>query len=541
MNKKFIFVIIIFIVLFFISEASVRRSFQPPQNYTGADGSNCSQCHGNFNNGGGSVSTNGLPDQNFLAGQSYDFALSIVHPDVRARWGFSITARDANNQPVGTFVSSNPNAALNGVGELSHLNAVFQTGINYTYSNLRWTAPANPTPAQQVVKFYYTANAANGDGGTNGDFIYSAIKTTSLLVLNKKPLVSITNPVNNSVIGAGTTINLTAVASDSDGVVTNVQFYNNLFKFLTDSTSPYGLSSNEAEPGNYTLTARAFDTSGDSTISDTVRFTITGCTPAGAIRGEGYTNITGTQVADLLNNPSYPNNPSVTVQLPSLEYGTVGDNYGARLSGYLCAPETGGYTFYIAGDDQAGLWLSTNDNPANKVLIAYNEFPVTFRTFTTFPTQKSATIRLVKGARYYIETLHKQSTQNNHLTVAWIKPDGSSDLALPGSYLSPISGSSGNNSTITANDFKEAFQQIKKLKVTVAPNPSNNYFTLNISGGSNERVTVIVRDVAGRVIKTIYNESANTNIKLGSDLASGIYFAEIMQGKERKTLKLVKE
>jgi hypothetical protein len=187
------------------------------------------------------------------------------------------------------------------------------------------------------------------------------------------------------------------------------------------------------------------------------------------------------------------------------------------------------------------LWLSTNDNPANKTLIAYNEFPVAFRAFTTFPTQKSATIRLVKGARYYIETLHKQGTQTNHLTVAWVKPDGGSDVAIPGTYLSPISGGPGNSSVITCRDFKEEFQQIKNLKVTVAPNPSNNYFTLYISGGSNERVTIIIRDVTGRVIKTIYNESANTNIKVGADLTSGVYFAEIVQGKERKTLKLVKE
>jgi hypothetical protein len=347
-SKKFIFIISVFIVLFFVSATSVvYRSFQPPQNYTGADGSNCAQCHGNFNNGGGAVIVTGLPDQNFLAGQAYDFALSIDHPEVRGRWGFSITARDANNQPVGTFVSSNPNAALNGVGELSHLNAVFQTGTNYTYNNLRWTAPSNPTTAQQVVKFYYTANAANGDGGTNGDFIYSAVKTTTLLVLNKKPVVSITNPANNSVIAAGTTINLNAVASDSDGTITDVHFYNNDFKFLTDNTSPYGLSANEAEPGNYVLTARAFDNSGDSTISDTVRFTITGCTPAGVITGQGYTNITGTQVADLLNNSNYPNNPSITVQLPSLEYATVGDNYGAKLSGYICTPQTGDYIFIL--------------------------------------------------------------------------------------------------------------------------------------------------------------------------------------------------
>jgi hypothetical protein len=42
----------------------------------------------------------------------------------------------------------------------------------------------------------------------------------------------------------------------------------------------------------------------------------------------------------------------------------------ARACGYITAPVTGSYTFWIASDDNSELWLSINDNAVNKVKIA---------------------------------------------------------------------------------------------------------------------------------------------------------------------------
>src|SRR6185503_7824961 len=46
------------------------------------------------------------------------------------------------------------------------------------------------------------------------------------------------------------------------------------------------------------------------------------------------------------------------------------DNYANRFSGFFLPPTTGNYIFFIAGDDDSDLFLSTDDNPANKKLIA---------------------------------------------------------------------------------------------------------------------------------------------------------------------------
>lgn len=544
MKKKYVYTIIILIAVVFFSEAGVNYSQQPPFNYTGADGpSTCAQCHANFNTGGGGISTMGLPGDNFIAGQQYNFSVTLSHPTMRGRWGFSIAARDANNQPVGTFSSSNPNAALNN-GELSHFGAVFFSGTTFAYDGLTWTAPSNPTDPQKTVSFYYIGNAANGDRGLTGDFIYSGMITSSLAELNTPPTVNITSPVNGSQFAAGTLISLSAAASDSDGVIRKVEFYNNGIKFFEDSTAPYGLpGSNAIEPGIYTVTAKAFDNDGDSTVSDTVRITVTGCTPVGAVTGEGYLNIPGTQVADLLNNPAYPNDPGITVELGSLQYANVADQYGARLSGYICAPLTGNYIFYIAGDDQAGLFLSTDENPANKVLIAYNETPVGFQNWLQFSTQKSASIALVKGARYYFETLHKQSNGSNHLSVRWIMPDGTSEAPIPGNRLSPVQ--SGGS-----NQFQKSFQEaiLEKsapddftIKISATPNPTSNHFNLTTKSGKKELISLTVTDISGRVVERRSNIIPNGTVQFGNNYPKGVYFVEVRQRERRENIKLIKK
>jgi len=173
--------------LFLFSSFEVLISSSvPDQGYTGADGAYCSNCHSTntLNSGGGSVTATGLPADTYTAGATYNFSIHITHGTLnRRRFGFSIEARNSAGQKVGSFSSTKPNAAINGE-ELSHLDAVLFTTNqqSYTYSNLQWTAPANPSPADATITFYYVGNAANGSG-SSGDFIYAATQTVNLLAV----------------------------------------------------------------------------------------------------------------------------------------------------------------------------------------------------------------------------------------------------------------------------------------------------------------------------------------------------------------------
>ena len=85
--------------------------------------------------------------------------------------------------------------------------------------------------------------------------------------------------------------------------------------------------------------------------------------------------------------------PNITDTLPSFEAPTNwADNYGTRLRGYITAPVTGSYTFWIASDDKGELWLSTDDDPLNKVKIASVPDHTDTREWDKFPSQKSSAV-----------------------------------------------------------------------------------------------------------------------------------------------------
>jgi endo-1,4-beta-D-glucanase Y len=83
---------------------------------------------------------------------------------------------------------------------------------------------------------------------------------------NVAPSVSITSPVSGSTLPAGTTsVAFNATASDTDGTIASVKFYNGATLVATDTTAPYSASITGLTAGNYTLKATATDNSGATT------------------------------------------------------------------------------------------------------------------------------------------------------------------------------------------------------------------------------------------------------------------------------------
>ena len=100
------------------------------------------------------------------------------------------------------------------------------------------------------------------------------------------------------------------------------------------------------------------------------------CANVGSISYERWNNVGGysTDIQSFRNGTNnLQNAPSVTQSLSLFEAPTdVADQYGARIRGYVCPPTSGNYTFWVAGDDNVELWLSSNDQPSNIQRIAYH-------------------------------------------------------------------------------------------------------------------------------------------------------------------------
>ena len=357
------------------------------------------------------------------------------------------------------------------------------------------------------------------------------------------PFITITSPINGSIFNQESNINLNAYTSIPGGTISYVSFFEHGKKLGTDSTAPYSFTGRSVAPGTYRVSAIAITNTGDTLRSDTINVNVlAGCISSGNIFGEGYINIIGSAVADLTSDPSYPGNPNVSAQLSSFEYSNLGDQYGGRLRGYVCAPVTGEYLFYVSGDDQAGLWVSTDDNPANKQLVAYATTFTGFRQWDKFTTQQSQPIHLIAGQRYYVETLHKEYIDGDHLSVGWRLPDGTFERPISGNRLSPyITGGIGGQALSNgfAQDMRAALNM--QLTATVLPNPSRNTFTVSLKGKEGSPIQAVVTDILGRVIETKRNLQPNGQLQMGQNWKPGIYILQLQQGDQRTILKLIKE
>jgi len=191
---------------------------------------------------------------------------------------------------------------------------------------------------------------------------------------------------------------------------------------------------------------------------------------SGFVLRETYTNILGTTIGELTNHVSFPLQPARRDYLPGIDYSADPPvtNAGVRISGWITPPADGSYDFYIAGDFQCLLYLSTDENPANKIPIAMEPEWNNYRDFASndqrinmsagqyyFPWAANLPVNrtpntvgprsLQASQRYYFEVLKKkQSGGPDHVSVAMV-PAGSpvpgAGAVLSGavisSYLSP--------------------------------------------------------------------------------------------------------
>jgi hypothetical protein len=159
-----------------------------------------------------------------------------------------------------------------------------------------------------------------------------------------------------------------------------------------------------------------------------------------AVTREVWTGVPGVNVSDIpLGNPA-----TITNFLGTLEGITdYGDNYGERIRGYMTAPTTGNYYFWLAASDSAELWISNDSEPANKVRRAYVSAASSTapRQWNLQPSQRSGWLTLVGGQRYYLEILHKAGVgAGDNWSVGWL-PDltgtnNNVNAVVPGYLLS---------------------------------------------------------------------------------------------------------
>jgi hypothetical protein len=138
------------------------------------------------------------------------------------------------------------------------------------------TSPYNFT-WNNVAAGNYSLTAKATDNGslvTTSAAVAISVSTSTVVLPNLAPTVSLISPVATTKYTGPATIAMSAAAKDADGTIYSVKFYNGSTYLKTVFTSPYTYSLTNVAPGSYTITAKATDNKGLITMSAPVTITV---------------------------------------------------------------------------------------------------------------------------------------------------------------------------------------------------------------------------------------------------------------------------
>src|SRR5882762_5325995 len=160
---------------------------------------------------------------------------------------------------------------------------------------------------------------------------------------NALPAVSITSPANNASFTTGSTVTINATATDSDGTISKVEFFQGTTKLGEDLTSPYSFAWASVPAGSYSLTAKATDNLSAVTTSTAIAITVSNANVPPTV-----------SITSPANNGSFTTGATVTINANAADTdGTIAkvDFYqGTTLLGTdLTSPFTFAWTSVPAG------------------------------------------------------------------------------------------------------------------------------------------------------------------------------------------------
>lgn len=122
-------------------------------------------------------------------------------------------------------------------------------------------------------------------------------------------------------------------------------------------------------------------------------------------------------------------------------------------------------------------------------------------------------------------------------TVTWTVKDNAGNT----STATQIVTVNRRKSNVTEDGKMAAVtEENNSLMITVAPNPSRNYFTLKLQSGKPDIISLRVMDINGRVVEVKGGLMPGSSVQIGNDYPAGYFVAEMIQGNERKLVQLIK-
>ena len=254
------------------------------------------------------VTSSHTPSGSIIAGNELTYALTVTNNGPQTATSVALLdGLDPNVELISISPSQGIGAEVDGsvvctLGTLAAgANAIVTIVVKPINSIIVW-----PTSGDNIDNIAYVAARE-----IDNNFANNSVNDTVLVLpdSNAAPTVSTTTPTTGASFTDPATVALTATASDSDGTIDKVEFYDNgnLIGSGTASADTYSFTWNNAPSGSHALIAVAQDNGGKITFSKRVnitvnaRFTVAVVSPANNALFPTQSNITLTATANTLD------------------------------------------------------------------------------------------------------------------------------------------------------------------------------------------------------------------------------------------------
>ena len=318
------------------------------------------------------------------------------------------------------------------------------------------------------------AKGNNINGGGNFQVTLDAASVTTFVgkASAGSPTVAITAPATNTDYQVGDNVTITATATDPDGTIASVKFYNGATLLSTDNSSPYSYTISNIAAGQYTLTAVATDNEGKTATSTPV-----------IIAAQG----------------AYGNTPHPipgTIQVEEYDLGGNGFAYSD-----LTADNTGGATFRM--DEDVDIENCTAAG------AGYN------LGYATAGEWLEYTVDVAVPGTYSIDFRVACNGDGRTLSLTMGDKSIATDLAIPNTAGWQVW------QTVTVNNvILSSGKQVMRLTIGATDYVNINYVTFNLTKElKQEPYKATAHDIPGRIEAEEYDEGgeglayheANTN------------------------------
>ena len=218
------------------------------------------------------------PLQTSSGGQAASFTAQNVTNNVAAPVPVYVSSVIDNISPsalVMTYNMSLANIAPAASAFSVRVNSTARTVSSVAVSGTKVTLTlANQVVYGDAVTVAYAKPSTNplqtSAGGQATSFTAQTVTNNISAPVNSPPLINISSPTKSTGFIAPATIIIDATASDSDGAISNVEFFNGSSKLGERTSAPWSYTWKDVKEGSYSITAVATDNSGSRTVSSAV-------------------------------------------------------------------------------------------------------------------------------------------------------------------------------------------------------------------------------------------------------------------------------